>query len=183
MYHNIKTTLYHGTISEIQAVDVRLGRGKKDFGRGFYMATSMKQAEGMMNKKYREAMKRKNPKERSNFSKRLYEVTLDKSILPTLKIKIFQKADMEWLDFILMCRENGDVPHDYDLVIGPTADDDTALCLKFYWDGVYGKVGELEAKKILLNNLETENLGIQYYIGKQSVANKLIADIKAVDWR
>lgn len=27
------------------------------------------------------------------------------------------------------------------MVIGPTADDDTAFCLKAYWDGLYGKVG------------------------------------------
>jgi len=33
------------------------------------------------------------------------------------------------------------MPHDYDMVIGPTADDDTAFCLKAYWDGLYGKVG------------------------------------------
>lgn len=31
MYHNLKTTLYHGTISDIQQIDVKLGRGKKDF--------------------------------------------------------------------------------------------------------------------------------------------------------
>lgn len=35
-----------------------------------------------------------------------------------------------------MCRENGGMPHNYYLVIGPTADDDTMLCLKAYWDGV-----------------------------------------------
>lgn len=53
----------------------------------------------------------------------------------------------------------------------PTADDDTMLCLKVYWDGLYGKVGSYDAKRILLNNLETDNLGIQYYIGKQNVAD------------
>lgn len=35
-----------------------------------------------------------------------------------------------------MCRENGGMPHNYYLVIGPTTDDDTMLCLKAYWDGV-----------------------------------------------
>ncbi|MCM1552686.1 MAG: hypothetical protein NC092_08345, partial [Butyrivibrio sp.] len=68
-------------------------------------------------------------------------------------------------------------------VIGPTADDDTAFCLKAYWDGLYGKVGSDAAKGILLNNLETENLGIQYYVGKQEVADRLIVSIKAIDWR
>lgn len=51
MYHKIKTTLYHGTVSEIVVVDVKAGRSKKDFGKGFYMAVSKKQAIGMMHKK------------------------------------------------------------------------------------------------------------------------------------
>lgn len=89
---------------------------------------------------------------------------------------------MEWLDFILLCREQGGMPHDYDLVIGPTADDDTMLCLKAYWDGLYGKVGSIEAKTIFLNNLETENLGIQYYIGKQTIADKLIKTMTEINW-
>ena len=75
------------------------------------------------------------------------------------------------------------MPHNFDLVVGPTADDDTALCLKAYWDGLYGKTGSVEAKKVLLSNLETENLGIQYFVGKQEVADKLIVGIKRIDWR
>ncbi len=100
-----------------------------------------------------------------------------------MDVKVVETKDLEWLHFVLMCREKGGMPHDYDIVIGPTADDDTALCLKAYWDGLYGKVGSDAAKKILLNNLETENLGIQYYIGKQEVADRLIADFKEIDWR
>lgn len=55
-----------------------------------------------------------------------------------------------WLDFILMCREKGGLPHDFDLVIGPTADDDTMVCLNSYWRGLYGEVGSDEAKEKLL---------------------------------
>ncbi|MCM1056945.1 MAG: DUF3990 domain-containing protein [Firmicutes bacterium] len=183
MYRNLKTTLYHGTVSEIQKVDVRLGRERKDFGRGFYMAVSKNQAIGMMHKKYREVVRRSRGKKDDVFSERLYEVTLDADYAESLKIKVFDQADLEWLDFVLLCREKSGIPHDYDMVIGPTADDDTAFCLKAYWDGLYGKVGSDAAKGILLNNLETENLGIQYYVGKQEVADRLIVRIKAIDWR
>ncbi|MBO5522725.1 MAG: DUF3990 domain-containing protein, partial [Roseburia sp.] len=51
MCHKLKTVLYHGTVSEIETVDVKLGRGRKDFGRGFYMSVSKNQAVGMMHKK------------------------------------------------------------------------------------------------------------------------------------
>lgn len=183
MYHNFKTILYHGTVSDIQQINVKLGRGRKDFGRGFYMAVSKNQAIGMMHKKYREAVRRSRGKRENSFSEKLYEIVLDGQILSELHIKLFESADLEWLDFILMCRKKGGMPHDFDLVIGPTADDDTALCLKAYWDGLYGKPGTVEAMRILLNNLETENLGVQYFIGKQEVADRLIISMKEVDWR
>lgn len=182
MYRKFKTVLYHGTVSEIKQVDVSLGRGRKDFGKGFYMAVFKIQAVGMMHKKYREAIRRSRSKQETAFSEKLYEIELDEQMISRLKIKVFEHADLEWLDFVLMCREKGGMPHDYDLVIGPTADDDTALCLKAYWDGLYGKVGTDDAKRILLNNLETENLGIQYFVGKQEVADKLITGIKEISW-
>ncbi|MDE5747559.1 MAG: DUF3990 domain-containing protein, partial [Acetatifactor sp.] len=178
MCHRIRTTLYHGTVSEIKQIDVSLGRGRKDFGRGFYMAVSKSQAVGMMYKKYRETIRRNRGRRTETFSERLYEIKLDADVMRELKIKIFDNADLEWLDFVLDCREKGGVPHNYDVVIGPTADDDTALCLKTYWDGLYGKVGSETARRTLLNNLETDNLGIQYFVGKQEVADKLIISIK-----
>ncbi len=183
MYQNIKTLLYHGTVSNIEKVDVSLGYGRKDFGKGFYMAVTKKQAVGMMNKKYREAVRRSRNKKETDFERKLYEIQLDENVLKGLQIKKFDNADMEWLDFVLNCRNRGGMPHHYDMVIGPTADDDTALCLKAYQDGLYGKTDSKEARKILLENLEPENLGVQYFIGKQEVADKLIKSLVSIDWR
>ena len=149
MYQNLKYILYHGTIATIEKIDISQGKGRKDFGKGFYMAVSRTQAVGMMHKKYKEAVRRSRNKRDSDFTEHLYQIELDA----------------------------------YDMVIGPTADDDTMLCLKTYWDGLYGTVGSSEAKRILLNNLETENLGIQYFIGKQEVVDHVIKSMKEVDWR
>lgn len=182
MLQKIKPILYHGTIDEISAVDVTAGRDRKDFGKGFYLATTKSQAVGMMHKKYREAVRRSKNKKDAAFQEILYEIHLDEQAIQELNIKVFENADMEWLDFVLKCRKGG-TPHQYDLVVGPTADDDTALCLKAYQDGLYGKVDSSEAKTILLNNLEVENLGIQYFVGNQEIANRLITDIIKVDWR
>ncbi|MCD7956694.1 MAG: DUF3990 domain-containing protein [Lachnospiraceae bacterium] len=148
MFRNLKTTLYHGTISEIVTVDVSAGRSKKDFGKGFYMAVTKKQAMGMMHKKYRESIRRNANRKNCSFQERLYEIELDTQILDTLNIKLFQDADIEWLDFVLMCRNKGGMPHNYDMVIGATADDDTALCLKVYEEGAYGEKGSDQAKHI-----------------------------------
>ena len=94
MYHKLKTILYHGTVSEIERVDVTLGRGRKDFGRGFYMAISKKQAVGMMHKKYKESVKRSRGKQETAFSEKLYEIALNEEIISRLKIKIFDRADV-----------------------------------------------------------------------------------------
>ena len=77
MYHSLRTILYHGTASEIQQVDVKLGRERKDFGKGFYMAVSKSQAIGMMHKKYREVVRRSKGKQDSAYSEKLYEISLN----------------------------------------------------------------------------------------------------------
>ena len=153
MFEKNKLVLYHGTISQIEHIDVKRGRGNKDFGKGFYMAVSRQQAIGMMHKKYKEAVRRSRNKKNLSFEERHYEITLDKKYLETITIKQFETADQEWLDFVLLCRENG------------------------------GKVGSSQAKTILLNNLEPENLGIQYYVGKQMVVDRLISSMKEIQWR
>ena len=37
--------LFHGTIASIERIDVSRGNARKDFGRGFYMALSLKTLE------------------------------------------------------------------------------------------------------------------------------------------
>lgn len=84
MWRSLRTTLYHGTASEIEQVDVKLGRERKDFGKGFYMAVSKSQAIGMMHKKYREVVRRSKGKLDSAYSEKLYEIELDKTICQSL---------------------------------------------------------------------------------------------------
>ena len=154
----ISETLCHGTSSQIEKFDVTKGRNNKDFGKGLYMAVTKQQAIGMMHKKFSELQNRlQNIKDIVSYS--------------------------EWLDFVLMCREQGGTPHNYDVVIGPTADDNTLACLRTYWQGFYGETGSEEAKEILLKNLEPENLGRQYFVGKQEVADRLIKSFEEISWR
>ena len=175
-------TLDHGTAEKFEEIDVLKGRNNKDFGKGIYMSVSKTQAIGMMHKKYREAFLRRPNAPKDRFSETLYEIKIDVKYAKTLNVKQFKNANEEWLDFILMCREKGGLPHDFDLVIGPTADDDTMVCLNSYWRGFYGEVGSNDAKEKLLGFLEPENLGIQYFVGKQEIADKLILERKEIKW-
>ena len=137
----------------------------------------------MMHKKFREAASRRRDIRTDDLKEILYRVRLNPDVVDSLKVKVFESADFEWLEFILMCRASEGVPHDYDLVVGPTADDDTMMALRFYHDGAYGMPGSESAKRMLLHVLETENLGVQCHIGSQSVADRIVESIEAVDWR
>lgn len=159
----IKSTIYHGTIANIDNIDLTIGRGYKDFGRGFYLAYNKAQSIGIINKNYKLALKRK----QGNITKNLYAFDTSQEKLEQCNVKIFKRADLDWLDFILMCRKSPNTPHSFDVVIGPTADDATSLCLNMYSEGAYGTVGKDDAKNTLLRNLEVENLGIQVFIGTQ----------------
>lgn len=176
--------LFHGTLAHIDKIDVTQGKSRKDFGRGFYLAFSAEQAIGMMHKKLREATRRRRGKSSEGLVERLYKVQLKPSAETVLKVKTFDAVDMEWLDFVLMNRENADGnAHDFDMVVGPTADDDTMVALRNYWRGLFGPVGSLKAKQTLLEVLEPENLGVQCCLCTPKAVEQAVMSMNLVDWR
>ena len=174
--------LYHGSAVAFRRIDVQKGRAYKDFGKGFYMSVDRNQAVGMMHKKFDELMSRGFGGSEIELKKSLYRISLDQAFLKELKVKEFTHPNVDWLDFVLMCRQTDGVPHDYDVVIGPTADDDTRLLLKNFIDGVYGDPDDPDAKNTLLRLLKPERLGVQWFIGKQGIIDQLIVKIEHVDW-
>lgn len=77
----IKNTIYHGTIADIDNIDLTAGRGYKDFGKGFYLAYDKAQSIGIINKNYKIALKRKY----SNITKNLYALIHHKMSLKNAK--------------------------------------------------------------------------------------------------
>ena len=77
------------------------------------MAYDKAQSIGIINKNYKIALKRKY----SNITKIYMHLIHHKNELEKCKVKVFNSADIEWLDFILMCRKSSDTPHDFDVVI------------------------------------------------------------------
>ena len=179
----LPNAFFHGSAIAFRHIDVTKGRGRKDFGRGFYMTFSVSQAVGMMHKKFRESISRRRDQADGVLSETLYRIEINMDILNTLRVKVFSSADMDWLNLILLCRQSNGVPHDFDVVIGPTADDDTNMALKYYYDGTYGHPGTEDAKRMLLRVLDVDRLGVQFFIGSQSVADRLVKKIEIVDWR
>jgi hypothetical protein len=58
----------------------------------------------------------------------IYEFDLDN--LSKLNLKEFTSADREWMRFVVLNRESKAQQHEYDVVIGPTANDNTRAAIQ-----------------------------------------------------
>lgn len=118
--------LYHGSNIAIERIDLVKCRPYKDFGKGFYLTDIKSQAERMA---ARTAKMFKGEPTLTSF-----EFNLDEATERGLKIKIFNAPDEEWARFVMANRDiNVPQPcHDYDIVIGPVADDTIARLLRMF---------------------------------------------------
>lgn len=53
-----------------------------------------------------------------------------------LNIKYFDSLNRDWLEFIKENRVQGGIQHQYDVVIGPVADDDTMQTVQLYMSNI-----------------------------------------------
>jgi hypothetical protein len=162
--------VYHGSTSLIDSIDVTKGKPFKDFGRGFYVTESKSHASNLAIRNKRIEMER--------FGRLceayLYTYEIDMTELSGFKIKRFPNADFEWLQFILSNRKARDREHDYDVVIGPTANDDTMVVINAYLDALYGEIGADDALMTLLKNIKADKLPGQIYFATNEAASTLI---------
>ncbi|MCL2410739.1 MAG: DUF3990 domain-containing protein [Treponema sp.] len=152
-------TVYHGSTFLFDSIDVSKGKPYKDFGRGFYITKDRNHAGtlALRNKRIEIA--------KGNKACEAYLYTFDFEISAVNKFntKQFKAADMEWIQFVLANRKTREKAHDYDIVIGFTANDDTMTVLNAYLDGLYGEVGSGEALNILLRLVKADKLPEQIY--------------------
>lgn len=153
--------LYHGTYTDIQSIDLNRCMPYKDFGQGFYLTDIEQQARDMAIRKSRFA---------ASCSPYIikYEFNDEFLINGHLQIKIFEKPTEEWAQFIMANRYNpeNNIIHNYDIVLGPIADDGVALQIGLFRDGFI----DLAA---LTKALEYRKLNNQYYFGTTKAINLL----------
>ncbi len=133
--------LYHGSNVEVRKPSLRLSRKKTDFGRGFYTTTSAEQAEHWTSIKI----------DRAKSGRRVVSVfEVDDDLLTNsgIKIREFHGPDEAWLNFVVDSRKG--VQHDYDLVLGPVANDKVFTVVNLYENGVIdapAAIAQLKAYK------------------------------------
>ncbi len=117
--------LYHGTNIDFDHIDINKSKPNKDFGRGFYLSADYEQAKNMADIKV-EQMETGMPL--------VQEYSISEIEMKSLKCMTFDDYTEEWAKFILLNRNNPSaVPaHDYDIVIGPIADDRVGVQLWKY---------------------------------------------------
>lgn len=119
-------TVYHGGTDIVQHPDCKRGRGKLDFGRGFYLTLMKDQAERWA----RQLEMRRNEPPVVN----VYRLDKEK-ILKEYRCKILPAYDNEWLQFIIKCRTGYDSFIDYDYIEGGIADDRVIDSINLYLQG------------------------------------------------
>jgi len=168
-------TLYHGSSYDFDAIDLQQGRPYKDFGQGFYTSADAAHAKSMAE---RNAQMRKSKLQRFDAGQKLigrwlYQYEFDSDKAANLSIKEFTDADREWGRFITLNRSKKGVPHNYDIVIGPTANDYTNPTIQFYLSGGVGKVGSDAAIDELVRLLLPYQLPAQYFFATQQAVDCL----------
>lgn len=150
--------LYHGTNADIAEIDLAKCAPNKDFGRGFYLTDISKQAEFMAIRRVKQSGIGKPIVVEYSFDEHLLE---DK----TLRVRKFDKPSEAWARFVLGNR-TGNTPHDYDIVIGPVADDGVALQLRRYTE-------KLISMRTLISELTYRKLNNQYCFCTPLAVSKL----------
>lgn len=128
--------LFHGSISDFDAVDLKFSHNRRDFGIGFYTTLLEQQAKEWG---YRLSLREKQPA--------YYVYHFQFTEVETLKIKRFDTLDSEWLEFIKENRSKGGLQHDNDIVIGPVADDNTMETVQLYMAGILNAAEAVERLK------------------------------------
>lgn len=138
--------LFHVGSDIIRRPEIREPERTLDFGKGFYLTTSKSQAERWVGNRVRDSQ--------DIGYVNSYSFDSEKAT-SNLNIKIFEKANAEWVDFVLDNRMMEGYTHDYDIVIGPVADDKVYTQFSLFEGGII-------SKETLIQELKTYRLVDQY---------------------
>lgn len=150
--------VYHGSIHKIEFPDVKFSKKYLDYGQGFYLTTFQKQAEKW-------ALRKADRIETGIATVNVYEL---KDNLKDYKVKKFDSDNEDWLDFVCQCRKGEDIYKQYDLIIGPVADDDVFKTINMYFRKLWDKTKTLE-------ELRYYKLSNQICITNQKAVEKLLS--------
>lgn len=151
--------LYHGSDVSVRKIDLGRALMFKDFGPGFYLSAEHKQAEAFAR------YKAERPKSVTH-TPVVSVFEFDESHLTddSIRVKRFDGYSSAWIDFIHLYRTSADT--DYDIVIGPIANDDVRTSFVLY------EMGEMTREE-LLAALKFKRVTYQYCFKTETAVSLL----------
>jgi hypothetical protein len=153
---------------------VNQGKPYKDFGRGFYVSRTESQARriAIRNRNFKNDLLAENGI-MPDAQAWVYTCEFDDGNLAKLKVKEFTEPNKEWVQFVVKNRSNRKRQHDYDIVIGSTANDDTNVAVQAFMNRIYGDPNSDKAIQTFLDNILPDRLPYQMFFGTQRAVNLL----------
>jgi len=117
--------LYHGSDMIVKTPRILAADHIGDIGIGFYTTTDIRQARNFVTTKC-------GRKKLSHGYVSIFEIPDDFLENPNLHIRIFSKANEEWVIFVEANRKQPDFAHEYDIIKGPVANDQVYASFALY---------------------------------------------------
>lgn len=124
--------VYHGSIFIVKKSNLEILNYRTDFGKGFYTTTDFEQA-----KRWTNIKKKRKLKDGNNLDVCQYVNVYEYKENQDLNVLNFEDVTEEWLKFVYKNRQSDSLVHQYDIVVGPVADDNLYQVLVGYEDGTY----------------------------------------------
>lgn len=137
--------LYHGSNMAVKAPQLLTSDRRLDFGMGFYLTSSLEQAE-----RWAELT----TKRRGSGVPTVTVYEFDESKLARMKLLKFEKANKKWLEYVVANRENTVNDDKFDIVIGPVANDRTMPVIRLFIAKVYTAAETL--RRLLVQKLHDQ---------------------------
>lgn len=119
--------LYHGSYMPIVEPMTSFSRTRLDFGQGFYLTMLQTQAQRWA----RAVSIRRGPTSHPFIT--VFE--LNEEAFKKCRLKRFESYDMEWLEFVVDCRNGGNLAQEYDIIEGGVANDNVIDTIEDYEHG------------------------------------------------
>lgn len=170
--------LYHGSYTVVKKPLLARCAPRKDFGRGFYLTTSLEQARSFALLSARKA--KANGIEGVD-GERGYVSTFkfDGTCIAGLNLHVFETADSQWLHCVVAHRKERLFPEErdamacYDVISGKIANDQTNATIVAYMGGIFGFPGSAAADDTCIRLLIPERLHDQHCFRTQRALDAL----------
>ena len=139
--------LYHGSNIVVREPKILKSQRFLDFGAGFYMTSDFEQA-----RKW--AVRTAARREEGVATISVFEINDD--YVDRVKVRTFARPDRDWLRYITVHRTGNPPADDYDMVVGPVANDQAIRTVNNYLKGYFPE--DVAIKLLLPQKLKDQYL-------------------------